>query len=83
MVKFNRLTGTNLEPRGLSEDHAAAYIGLCDKTFRDMVADGRMPKPIRVGRRVLWDRHAVDRAFDALLDAGDNDNKPKEWDSVL
>jgi hypothetical protein len=34
-----------------------------------MVRDGRMPKPKRVENRTIWDRVAVDRAFD-LLDGG-------------
>lgn len=33
-----------------------------------MVGDGRMPKPKRINRRTVWDRHQLDRAFDALPD---------------
>lgn len=33
-----------------------------------MVADGRMPKPKRLNSRTVWDRKALDFAFDALPD---------------
>jgi hypothetical protein len=33
-----------------------------------MVADGRMPKPKRIDRRVVWDRLQLDTAFAALPD---------------
>jgi predicted DNA-binding transcriptional regulator AlpA len=35
--------------------------------FDRMVADGKMPKPLRVyGRRVIWDRKKVEAHFEAL-----------------
>jgi predicted DNA-binding transcriptional regulator AlpA len=58
---------------------AAAYIGVSAGTFDDMVADGRMPPPISIGARRVWDLRAIDKAFDALGgDTGGN-----EWDGVL
>jgi excisionase family DNA binding protein len=65
-------------PRGLSRTEAASYIGVSPSYFDQMVKDGRMPQPIRVGSRVLWDRRELDEAFDALKD------KPQSnpWDDV-
>jgi len=42
--------------------------------FDQMVADGRVPQPTRLGRRVLWDRHKLDVAIDKLdsEEAGDD-----------
>jgi hypothetical protein len=31
-----------------------------------MTKDGRMPEPIRIDGRKVWDRRALDRAFDVL-----------------
>jgi predicted DNA-binding transcriptional regulator AlpA len=45
---------------------AAAYIGVSAGKFDDMVADGRMPQPISIDSRRVWDLRAIDRAFDAL-----------------
>jgi len=56
-------------PRGLRRTLAAEYIGVSLSLFDTMVRDGRMPKPKRVDNRTIWDRVAVDRAFD-LLDGG-------------
>jgi predicted DNA-binding transcriptional regulator AlpA len=54
-------------PRGLSRVQAAEYVGVSSTLFDHMVADSRMPKPARCGRRVLWDRRQIDRALDGLF----------------
>jgi len=54
-------------PRGLSRRVSAAYIGISPSLFDDLVRDGRMPRPIRINSRVVWDRYAIDEAFDALV----------------
>ena len=61
-------------PRGLSRVQAAEYIGVGATTFDQMVSDGCMPKPKRIGRRVVWDRHQLDLAFFALPDENDRDD---------
>jgi predicted DNA-binding transcriptional regulator AlpA len=63
------LARTGLQPRGLNRTQSAAYIGVGPSRFDRMVADGRMPKPKRVGERgVVWDREQLDSAFAALPD---------------
>jgi hypothetical protein len=69
----------SLPPRGLCRETAAAYIGVGVSKFDEMVKDGRMPPPVRVDARTIWDRHALDRAFDALADGGERD---RSWDEV-
>ena len=44
------------------------YVGVSVWLFDEMVADRRMPKPIRINSRVLWDRLRLDAAFSALSD---------------
>jgi hypothetical protein len=56
-------------PRGLRRTLAAEYIGFSLLLFDKLVLEGQMPKPKRVHGRTIWDRIAVDRAFD-LLDSG-------------
>jgi predicted DNA-binding transcriptional regulator AlpA len=58
----------SLPPRGLSRVEAAAYVGVSPTLFDEMVGDARMPKPKRINKRTVWDRHQLDRAFDALPD---------------
>jgi hypothetical protein len=53
-------------PRGLSRDQAAGYIGVGPTKFSEMVGDGRMPPPKHVDGRVIWDRYALDQAFEDL-----------------
>ena len=65
-----------LPPRGLCRADAAAYVGVGVTKFDQMVERGLMPKPIRIDGRVMWDRVAVDRAFDALSDQADAEAQP-------
>jgi predicted DNA-binding transcriptional regulator AlpA len=56
-------------PRGLRRTLAAEYIGVSLSLFDRLVAEGQMPGPKRVHGRTIWDRVAVDLAFD-VLDGG-------------
>ncbi len=55
-------------PRGLSAAEAARYIGVGQTLFEELVAARKMPRPKRVGSRVIYDRFEVDACF-AELDA--------------
>lgn len=71
----------NFPPRGLDRMEAAGYIGVSPNTFDKLVAEGKMPKPRRpVDRRVVWDRYALDEAFDQLPQDGEAENA---WDKAL
>ncbi|MBF0305952.1 MAG: hypothetical protein HQL41_09935, partial [Alphaproteobacteria bacterium] len=41
-------------------------VGVSVNTFRAEVRAGLWPPPLRRGRRVIWDRHLIDHAFDQL-----------------
>jgi excisionase family DNA binding protein len=62
----------SLAPRGLNRVEASAYVGVSPTTFDRMVADGRMPRPKRVGERRVWDRTALDQSFAALPTENDD-----------
>ena len=68
-----------IEPRGLQREIASRYVGVSPTKFDEMVADGRMPGPKRVDGRKVWDRRALDIAFDALPDAA----PANDWDQAL
>jgi len=82
MARLRSLRPPSIPPRGLSRLQAAEYIGVGATKFDRMVDDGRMPKPKRVGSRVLWDRVLLDEAFEALEDA-DAPTAPRRnpWDA--
>jgi|GEM_PF-806907 len=48
-------------PRLMAEPMAAAYLGIGKTTLRDSG-----PEPKQLGRRILYDRHDLDRWADAL-----------------
>jgi len=57
---------------------AAGYIGLGTTKFDTLVEDGRMPKPKKIDGRRVWDRVAIDRAFEELDGCGTAETNP--WD---
>ena len=56
----------NLPPRGLTQEQAAAYMGVSVSTFIARVRQGQFPAPIQDGRRLIFDRHRLDEWFDRL-----------------
>ncbi|MGQ3486878.1 helix-turn-helix transcriptional regulator [Roseovarius pacificus] len=64
--------------RGLNRVQAAGYVGVGTSKFDAMIQDGRMPKAKRIDGRRVWDRRALDAAFDRLLDDAQTDANP--WD---
>ena len=50
--------------RGLSRDEAAMYVGVSAGKFDELVSDGRMPGPVRIDGRKVWDIRSIDMAFD-------------------
>lgn len=53
----------SLPPRGLSRVQAAEYVGASPSTFDKLISVGRMPRPLRINSRTLWDLRALDRAI--------------------
>lgn len=66
--------------RGLNRAQAAAYIGVSPSLFDEMVGDGRMPVPKRMNSRTVWDRLALDKAFDRLPGGSPDEGAEGEWD---
>lgn len=69
----------SLPPRGLSRATAAAYIGIGVTKFDQLVNRGLMPKAVQIDGRKVWDRIALDRAFEAI---GVQSVERNEWDDV-
>ena len=65
-------------PRGFSRAQAAEYVGVSIGTFDKLVAEGRMPKALRIGSRLVWDQVKVNEAFTALAD-----DDPNPWDEAV
>lgn len=64
--------------RGMNRAEAAAYIGVSIGTFDKLVSEKAMPDPIRIRSRVIWDLHALDAAFDALV----TPSSDSSWDRM-
>jgi len=53
-------------PRLLRADRAAAYLGMSQSFFLDLVEQGVLPKPIKLRGIRAWDRMKLDAAVDAF-----------------
>ena len=69
----------SLPPRGLNKTEAAAYLGISPYSFEGLVARNLMPPPKIVGSRWIWDRLALDRAFESLPDKGGRVDVEERW----
>ena len=69
--------------RGLSRQEASRYVGISVTKFDELVRDGQMPQPFRVGSRTIWDLRKLDAAFDVLSgpDEGDSFTGWEDWDA--
>lgn len=76
MTDANDILPRSLAPRGLSRVQAAAYIGVSPTLFDEMVRDGRMPVPVRINKRTVWDRVKLDVAFAALSNEDNDGDDP-------
>lgn len=59
-------------PRGLNREEAAEYVGVSPTMFDRLVQEGKIPCPIRVNGRTIWDRHKLDAWFAAQDEADKN-----------
>jgi integrase/predicted DNA-binding transcriptional regulator AlpA len=66
---------------GLGEIEAAAAIGISASKFRELIKDGRMPRPRRIGGRSVWDVDELRAAFKALPRDGESE-KADTWADV-
>jgi len=68
--------------RGLSRVEAARYVGVSPSTFDKLVTAGTMPNPKRLRGRLVFDRVALDFAFEKI-DQGADGEEPNDFDDVL
>jgi excisionase family DNA binding protein len=60
------MTRFKIEPRLLSRLDAARYLGISLSTFVRMHQAGELPMPLKIRKRVLWDRHDLDMMIEAV-----------------
>jgi excisionase family DNA binding protein len=70
---------TGYPPRLLRAESAARYLGMGTRTFLRLVAEGKLPKPKRIGGMVAWDRYRLD----AFVDDSNDDITDNTVDRLL
>jgi predicted DNA-binding transcriptional regulator AlpA len=72
-----------LAPRLIKREAAAAYVSVSPTIFDQMVKEGRMPPPKRLGiRRIAWDLRDLDAAVDQLPVQGGGIEVDDTWDDI-
>ncbi|MGY4618569.1 putative DNA-binding transcriptional regulator AlpA [Bradyrhizobium sp. USDA 4472] len=73
---------SQLAPRLIGREAAAAYVNLSPTVFDRLVSDGRMPKPRQLtAHRKAWDVRELDVAVDNLPKEGESEGDADDgWD---
>jgi len=66
--------------RGLSRQEAARYVGISTTKFDELIGEGQMPRPVRIGCRTIWDLRKLDAAFDLLSGPEEEFDSFADWD---
>jgi predicted DNA-binding transcriptional regulator AlpA len=64
-------------PAMLSRQLAAGYCGLSVAAFEREVTAGRLPLPVKLGNRELWNKAKVDAALERIASGED------DWEARL
>lgn len=72
MSRARRTIDCPRDPVGLSQEEAAAFVGVSPTHFERAVAAGLMPAPREFFGRMLWDAEEVYQAFRRLPRRGKN-----------
>jgi excisionase family DNA binding protein len=73
-------------PRAMKAERAAAYLDVSRSKVLELVEDGRLPPPKIIDGIRVWDRLALDAAFNEFPDRSDNDSvggRPNTFDALL
>lgn len=68
--------------RGLGAEESAIYLGVGVSLFRQMVSDGRMPRPRMINARRIWDVDELDASFKSLPREGGEPEEKDTWADV-
>lgn len=71
----------SVAPIAVNARGAAYLLNLSAGTFQKLVEGGVMPKPRRIGTRVLWDLEEVRAAFRSIPQDGQDDGR-NSWSDL-
>jgi excisionase family DNA binding protein len=66
--------------RGLNREEAAVYVGVSPTKFDELVKDGTMPAPKKIGSRRIFDMRELDLIFGDLPVEGRANPDANDWD---
>lgn len=77
------LTKHGATVRGYRQEVAAAYLGIGVRRFREDVVAGKLPQPEKHGKRLVWDKIALDRHRDSKVEASQGTHQLHSLDDPI
>jgi predicted DNA-binding transcriptional regulator AlpA len=65
-------------PRAMRAERAAAYLDIGRSKFHQLVAQGALPRPVRIGGIPTWDRLELDAAYEGMKEQDSERQNPIE-----
>jgi hypothetical protein len=78
--------GLAYPPLAMKAERAAAYLDMSRSKFLELVEQGRLPKPKIIDGVRVWDRLAIEAAFNDFSDRSDGDTvqgRQNTFDALL
>jgi predicted DNA-binding transcriptional regulator AlpA len=78
--------GLAYPPYAMKAERAAAYLDMSRSKFLELVEQGRLPQPKFIGGIVVWDRLALEAAFNEFPARSDSDSvegRRNTFDEIL
>ena len=66
-------------PRLFGNDMAAADLGISERMLDHVRLRADFPQPIKLGRRILWDKRSLDDFVDKLT----NESSAEQWAAIV
>ena len=66
----------DFRPRLLNQLNAAGFLGISERAFETRWRNSTFPTPIKIGRRLLWDRKILERCADELSEFNEPHAEP-------
>ena len=72
------LNSSAYAPRAMRAERAAAYFDISKSKFYELVAQGVLPKPVRIGSVKTWDRLELEAAYEGMKEQESAGHNPIE-----
>ena len=81
-MKHARLIPPGCEPFSVSREEGADMWGVGTTKWDELVADGIVPRPMKIGTRTVWDLGSLKRAWKRFADENGAPDECNPWERL-